>query len=337
MWRVVLCLIALVIAGDVSAQSQGPAPPVGEQRQAQPNPAQENPKANPQTAAQAPITVNVLPTPKTEAERADEARERKEKADLDRRLVQFTADLATYTERLYYATLAVAIATICLVLATGGLAAFEFVQSRDMKAAIKAANDSASAAITSNQIAVTNAEQQLRAYVTVQEIKMITHRQPSTFPGTEFWRREVLGQIHTYEFAPILRNGGQTPATNVVSNVSLRRFAEGVPDDFAFPDTGSVGHGLIGPQTEWHAPAQSASAGIVTPNDAAPLLLWGSIEYDDIFTGTFRHRTEFCFQILAKTVPVTGETWIDFIPYSRYNNADGGCDADFDPHENKYH
>ncbi|MFC7695405.1 hypothetical protein ACFQX9_01520 [Bradyrhizobium sp. GCM10028915] len=49
-------------------------------------------------------------------------------------------------------------------------------QSRDMQASIQAATDSANAAITSNQIAATNAERQLRAYVTVQDINMVTHR-----------------------------------------------------------------------------------------------------------------------------------------------------------------
>jgi hypothetical protein len=154
MWRFAVCLVALVITGDASAQSHRPSPSSGEQRQAKPNPTQQNPAANQQAPAQPPIAVNVLPSPKTEAERAEEAGERQEKADLDRRLVNFTADLAAYTARLYYATLAVAIATICLVLATAGLAIFGFVQSRDMKASVAVADRAAKAAELSAQASI---------------------------------------------------------------------------------------------------------------------------------------------------------------------------------------
>jgi hypothetical protein len=129
----------LLLTGIAFAQSQRPSPDGGEQRQTQPNPTQQSPAANQQNPIQPPLTINVLPTPKTDAERAEDARERKEKAGLDRRLVKFTADLAAYTARLYYATLAVAIATIFLVVATAGLAVFGFVQSRDTKTSIEIA------------------------------------------------------------------------------------------------------------------------------------------------------------------------------------------------------
>jgi len=154
MWRIAVCLVALVVTGDALAQSERPSPSAGQQRQTQPSAAQQNPAANQQAPAQPPIIVNVLPAPKTEAERTEEAREREEKTDLDRRLVKFTADLASYTERLYYPTLAVPIATIFLVLATAGLAVFGFVQSRDMKASVAAAQRAAEAANLSAQASI---------------------------------------------------------------------------------------------------------------------------------------------------------------------------------------
>jgi hypothetical protein len=176
MWRVIVCLVALVITGNALAQSQRPSPSVGEQRQTEPNPTHQRATDNPQSPAQPPIIVDVLPSPKSEVERADEARERQEKADLDRRLVKFTADLATYTARLFYATLAVAIATICLVLATAGLATLGFLQSRDMKASIAVAAIAAAAAKSQAEIArdaLQMTKQQLRAYVSVIGIKIL--------------------------------------------------------------------------------------------------------------------------------------------------------------------
>ena len=245
-------------------------------------------------------------------------------------LAAFTLALVVFTGLLYRATAG-------LFTETAGLRTAADQQARDMKASIKAATDAAQAAVTSNQIAVANSEQQMRAYVTIQSIQMNTHRHPSTFPGTEFWRREVEGAIHTYEFTPILRNGGQTPAINATVNSTLRRFAEGVPDTFEFSDGGEQSGGVVGPHTEWYAPPVFASAGIISPDDAATWLLWGAVEYDDIFSGSARHRTEFCFRVHIKRMPVTGETWIGFIPYPRYNNVDWGCEAEFDPHENRYH
>jgi hypothetical protein len=142
-------LISATLFG-FSAQSQEPTPSAGEPRQpeqTQSQPAQQSPAGNQPNAAPPPIIVNVLPTPKTEAERADEAHERKEKAELDRRLVELTGELAYFTAGLFAATIA-------LFIATGGLAYFAFVQSRDMKASVAVAQKAAEAADLSARAAV---------------------------------------------------------------------------------------------------------------------------------------------------------------------------------------
>jgi hypothetical protein len=198
-------------------------------------------------------------------------------------LVLFNCILAIFTARLFYAT---------------------DKQAKEMQASINAAVTSSQAAITSNQIAVTNAEQQLRAYVTALEVHMQTHRRPGTMSG---YGTEIPGPIHTYEFSIVLKNGGQTPAINVRTNINLKRFEGEAPNDFDFPSSNSFGYGLIGPQVAWYTPYQRASAGLV--EDIGPaLLLWGWIEYDDIFTAsgsTPRHRTEFCYRVDRRRLPVT--------------------------------
>jgi hypothetical protein len=62
-------------------------------------------------------------------------------------------------------------------------------------------------------------------------------------------------------------------------------------------------------------------------NPAVPAerYLWGWIEYDDIFPGSVRHRTEFCFQIIFERLPPTNEGWLRYEPYSRFNAADEDC------------
>lgn len=223
-------------------------------------------------------------------------------------LVLFNGILATFTARLFYAT---------------------DKQATEMQASIKAAVDSAKAAITSNQIAVTNAQQELRAYVTALDVHMIQHRRPGSLNP---YGGIIPGAIHTYEFAVILKNGGQTPAINVRTNINLRRFEGEPPDDFDFPSSDLFGYGLIGPQLEWRTRYQMASAGLI--EDIGPaLLLWGWVEYDDIFVrkGGTKNRTEFCYRIDRRRLPVTNEFWIGFIPHNKFNAADDDCLRSIDP------
>lgn len=188
-------LFALLILTSVAfAQSQGPSPPVGEKGQAKSTTTQQDPAAEPKNASQPPIIVNVLPAPKSESEQANETRERHEKANTDRRLVEFTADLASYTARLYYATLAVAIATICLVLATVGLVIFGVIQTGQMKIAAKAAQTSA------ESLPIIEG-----AYVYPSIIKVDIADSLGAFQNSEISTNRLLIE---YEF----KNFGKTPA-----------------------------------------------------------------------------------------------------------------------------
>jgi hypothetical protein len=108
---------------------------VAQQRQLQQprnQPTQQQTAPDNRGTDQVPFVVKELPR-----ERADEERkEAREKSELDRKLTGYTADLATYTQWLFGATL-------LLALLTGGLAGSAFWQIRDSRAAIKAARDSA--------------------------------------------------------------------------------------------------------------------------------------------------------------------------------------------------
>jgi hypothetical protein len=235
------------------------------------------------------------------------------------------------------ATVFIVIFTLTLWRSTSGLVDAAAKQSADTQAAIAASNRNAVAAerlaqtaITSNQIAVTNAEQQLRAYVTVQEVSMHVHRQadrPGVYNG-----QPVPGNPHTYRFSVILKNGGATPAVNARINISCEKFNGRIPENFTFPSSRLFGNALIGPQVIWHSPSVTVGAvELQDPALPAERYLWGWIEYDDIFSGSIRHRTEFCFQIIFERLPPTNEGWIRFEPYSRFNAADADCLRPIDP------
>jgi hypothetical protein len=165
----------------------------------------QNSNEQPKGTAQAPFFVEVVPSPKSAQESAQETQDRLENQTLERRLANWTVVLA--------------IATIGLILATGVLGAIGYLELRNTEKAIKASVDLAQSAVTANQIAVTNAEQQLRAYVTALDVHMIQHRRPGSLNP---YGGEIPGPVHTYEFAVILKNGGQTPAINVRTNINLR-------------------------------------------------------------------------------------------------------------------
>src|SRR5215204_3852825 len=120
---VLAVLITALFIGDAEGQSQRrrdrepqqsqpttPQPAQPAPQQSQPTTLQRAQPAPQQNPALAPA--EPLPLQKTDAERADEARERQEKADLNRRLTQLSADLAGYSAYLYSAAQTVAAATI---------------------------------------------------------------------------------------------------------------------------------------------------------------------------------------------------------------------------------
>ena len=237
--------------------------------------------------------------------------------------------LAAYTLWLALFTAVLAGSTIGLWLVTwrSGIR-----QSRDMERATRVAADATNAAIASNQIAVTNSQQQLRAYVTARDLRLVLHRHPASMGAIG----PIEGRVHTYGLTAILKNGGQTPATNVTVNISCHQLRNDDLPAFDFPDSSLFGHGLIGPQGEMDTPIIRVSAAELEPIAAdSQWYLWGWVEYDDIFTGTSRHRTEFCFQIDRVRLPVTNELWIGFKPYSRFNAADDTCLRPIHPHTNK--
>ncbi len=100
-----------------------------------------------QRPAEPPIIVNVSPPQKTHEEIQQEAKERDERSDLDRKIVDLTGSLAKYTLGLF-------VTAVALVLATIGLGIFSWRQSRDLKDSIAVAKESASAAMLHARAAI---------------------------------------------------------------------------------------------------------------------------------------------------------------------------------------
>jgi hypothetical protein len=156
----------------MQAQSQEPAPSPGETgkpEQAGPRNTENRAGNDQKNAKPLPIVINVLAPQKTEAEATEERREREEKAQLDRRLVDLTKDVAIFTGGLFAATIA-------LFLATGAL----WWSTRRL---VKGAEETT--------------ERQLRAYIYVLPISL-NHLDPTSFISFLFLQINV-GKTPAYK------------------------------------------------------------------------------------------------------------------------------------------
>jgi hypothetical protein len=206
-------------------------------------------------------------------------------------------------------------------------------QSREMKASIKAATDGVGAALASNQIAVYNTEQKLRAYVSALEVNVRLQRRANIIGAHQV----INGPVHTYSVSVVLKNGGQTPTRNLTVNFSAQKFIGAIPEEFDFPDSAITARGLIGPNGTLQTPEINFDASEFERTDANfHWYLWGWAEYDDVFSGTPRHRTEFCFEAKPTRDPHTNEIYVGFPMYKRFNAADWDTLRPYDGHENKY-
>lgn len=239
----------------VTADARSKHPPHGkvESRipQAQTEHGQQQPAADERGTEQSPAIVRVLPTPKTEAEVAEEARERNEKSDLDRKLVEYNGDLAFYTE-------------ILAAFALLQIAAL-FVQARYLARTVKVSEAAAVAARESADAVVG----QLRAYVSV-------HSSAIEGFGTNAIRIQV-----------VIRNTGQTPAHDLITWMGVHLGQFPLTEELNPPPAGlHTSRGTLSPGVEQFLFDQRE----LTDQDNAEIIagrtaiyVYGEIRYKDVF------------------------------------------------------
>ena len=276
--------------------------------------APHGPAAEPKGTINAPFFVQVISGPKSAAEHTQEAEDREEKRSADRWLVRWTAALFA--------------ATVGLILATGVLGYFAFRQARDIKDLVAIANDAATAA--KNQVALSR-----QALISV-ERALIFHSKTHCMAGIKGSTNEVID----WTFYAILENAGSTPTRYMYMHTNWYYFVGGMPENFDFRDlaTGQVERVPItmGPKgSTWSAECEVPIDKILAAkNNEGNLFIWGWLEYDDIFEGTPRHRTEYCFEVKVPGVPTIfradGNPEGAHVPfryqgYKKHNGTDEEC------------
>lgn len=156
----------------------------------------------------------------------------------------------------------------------------------------------------------TAAQQQLRAYVHIDDISLE-------------WEEGQHEFGKTLRVRPIWKNVGQTPARNVQWSTS---YELGVVDNvFTFPGRRYDTTTTLGTE----AITRDVSVAIVDAENIfqrgdGPITVYGSIEYNDIFIGTTLHRTE--FHIYVDTTSASeAEPKCQIYTGERHNGADSDC------------
>jgi len=271
-------------------------------------------EGQPQGTVTAPFFVQVITSPKSAGERAQEEEDREEKKAADRWLVRWTFALFA--------------ATIGLIIATGVLGYFGFQQSRDMQASIGLSERSAKAA----EAAVRVSEQHL---ISVE--RAFVYAKGHTVTAIN----DANGTTRTVALTIIWENSGSTPTRKAFNHLNVGSFTKELGNDFSFYDV------QWGPEGRENTPIFLGPKAVLASNMAeipmeeltdaaagkAHIYVWGWVEYDDIFVGSPRHRTEFCFKVSPVDL-ATGKLRIDL--HHAHNGADGDCFRKLDPRTNQY-
>jgi len=215
-------------------------------------------------------------------------------------LTVFTGFLALFTYRLWKANISL----------------WEAYQehSKHLEKSVSIARESADAANRSAKVAEKTLIIGKRAFVFTDEIRAVSI--PSEPGLAAKWR-----------ITAILKNAGETPTQKMMMNINWKHFKEEIPEDFNFPDASQPPvYGFIGPKSFIH----SCHVDIPIPliEKAAfvgdhKIYIWGWVDYNDVFEGTPRRRTEFCYEILSESVPE--KALIGFRLHRKYNGADDEC------------
>jgi hypothetical protein len=285
--------------------SQPPSPSGRESREPQQSQARDGNQptnADQRGTENSPVIVQLHPTPKTQAEAEQDAKDRDEKAANDRETSATNRNL-------------IIIGFLQLAVFAGQLLVFGY-QALKLHQTIITMRKIANSQSADTRQAMIAAE---RSYVSVRLIRLTAISSSA----------DKITALHAMV---ILENTGNTPTKKMIYHNSMQIFDGDVPQDFDFPDLDQrrPRQSFIAPKT-WVGAfnfAISREELIATQAGQRRIFVWGWADYDDTFAGTARHRTEFCHEIFALAgVPLAGhaEHWARASQYWRHNAADDEC------------
>jgi hypothetical protein len=220
-----------------------------------------------------------------------------------------------------------------LAILTGGLVLVSAVQIWFLTLADRTAQKTAGAALkaaeateSSVEIAKSALRDTERPFVYLKTVEVLTERGPSTtgYIDPQGTIGQIKGKITGCTFTPVWGNSGRTPARRILTYSNIKKFGPQLPAIINF-DEDVVQSGVLGPNTEMYTIGSKIDGDDywkLLDNETA-MLIMGWADYDDVFPGTSRHRTEFCLQIKI----LRGDEGIRVVlpTYSRLNGFDDEC------------
>lgn len=221
--------------------------------------------------------------------------------------------IARYNKWLTIFTAILAVATIGLGFATVGL---YFTGEKQ----IGVAKQSADAAQASAKIARGALIATERAFVFLDELFPEWNIRPRGFQKHEFTR---------FIYKPRWRNSGSTPTKNMTLATNWARLEDDSETGIGSYDSSNARRQrmFLGPQAvEW------SEAIRIRPIDATAALqgdghivIWGRVDYGDIFDGTRPHFTEWCYRIIMSFEG--GQLHSQPVAFSPYNRSDADSEG----------
>ncbi len=269
---IVVAAVLFIVEG---AQSQRRAP--RRQDQNPPQQTQQNPTPDQRGTEQAPLVVRTIPGPTDEAKAAEEAKDRREKAELDRKLVDFNSELAFYTKIL------------------AGFAGLQFiallVQAYWLARTVKVSETAARAARQSADAVVA----QLRAYVGINS-GSVTPATVNNAPGL---------RVHVE-----LKNSGITPAFDFTTWIKILVADKDAPPPFTEPipvverGAKSIVTGGASVHINWSGVWAAGDLEKVRAGIGA-IFVWGGCDYRD----AFQNPRSFIFRCMMSGPEDAGTGW----------------------------
>jgi hypothetical protein len=142
----------------------------------------------------------------------------------------------------------------------------------------------------------------------------------------------IMGQ--EFKLLPKWVNSGTTPANPMTNWANWKTFPGEPPTDFSYPDLDSTGQPIsgggkgikffIGPKGSSYAQTLNIPRHVMETirSGEQRLFIWGWSDYKDVFEGS--RRTEFCFEVLVKTLDSVNDkvtAGISFPLYGPHNSA----------------
>lgn len=153
--------------------------------------------------------------------------------------------------------------------------------------------------------------------------------------------------VKYWTVTPIFENSGETPTKHMVGRLNYDFFDEAPPEEFDFPDKPVVNEWSLKKTPNFLGPKSTGNIGgsifigaekmIDLAKNKLSFYFWGSIDYNDVFPETPRHRTEYCLQLVVEGDPSKAAT--DGIAtfrlstryHHKHNAADDDCSRPAEP------